>query len=88
MIMISAKMNEIYPPKISSLISRCQRPISKEEIICTEGFIIDILNYDVGFNETAYHYISRLLVEDREKLEESEKLLSVIISEREISKLG
>lgn len=29
LVLISAKMNEIYPPKMSSLINRCSKPISK-----------------------------------------------------------
>ena len=28
-VLISAKMNEIYPPKMSSLIHRCSKPFSK-----------------------------------------------------------
>jgi hypothetical protein len=32
-LLIASKMNEIYPPKITSMIARCKRSISKDEII-------------------------------------------------------
>jgi len=33
LLLLSAKMNEIYPPKISSLINKCSKPITKDELI-------------------------------------------------------
>lgn len=54
-------MNEIYPPKIESMIARCQRMIKKEEIIEMEGKIIAALDYQTALEDTPYTLINKML---------------------------
>lgn len=61
LLLIASKMNEIYPPKIASMIARCQRMINKEEIIEMEGRIIAALEYNTALEDTPYTLISRIL---------------------------
>lgn len=61
LLLIASKMNEIYPPKIASMIARCQRMIKKEEIIEMEGKIIAALDYNTALEETPYTLISKIL---------------------------
>lgn len=44
-LLMASKMNEIYPPKISSMIARCKKCITKEEIIEMECKIVTAFNY-------------------------------------------
>lgn len=61
LLLIASKMNEIYPPKIASMITRCQRMIKKEEIIEMEGKIIAALGYETALEDTPYTLISKIL---------------------------
>lgn len=59
--LIASKMNEIYPPKISSMIARCKRSVSKEEVIALEARIVSAFDYEVAFPSTAYTLIAQIL---------------------------
>ena len=50
LVLISAKMNEIYPPKMSSLINRCTHRFSKEDMTLTESWILSYFNFDMSFS--------------------------------------
>lgn len=60
-LLIAAKMNEIYPPKITTLTSHAKRIISKEEVILTEGRIVAALNYEIAKENTVYSRISKIM---------------------------
>ena len=53
-----------------------------------EAIIIESLDYDIAFTETVYHHLARIVKDDREKLEESEKLLSLVMGVKEVQKSG
>lgn len=40
LVLISAKMNEIYPPKMSSLLNRCGKSVSKHQLTLVESWIL------------------------------------------------
>jgi hypothetical protein len=61
LLLLASKMNEIYPPKITSLIARCQRIISKEEIIDCEAQIAATLNYEIALENTPYTLMCKIL---------------------------
>ena len=50
LIMISTKMNEIYPPKISTLLKNCLNFITKDDIIQTEAEILSFMNFEISFS--------------------------------------
>lgn len=60
-LLIAAKMNEIYPPKITSMITKCRRSISKEDIIALEGSILQVMEFDVALESTPYTYLHSIL---------------------------
>jgi hypothetical protein len=89
LVLMSAKMNEIYPPKMSTLIQKCSKTISKEDLTAAEGWILEMFNYDMTFPEITFATISKVLGEDNlAKLEDSEKLLGLAVTERDIMKAG
>lgn len=47
-LLIAAKMNEIYPPKITSMITKCRKHIDKEDIIALEATILAAVDYEVA----------------------------------------
>jgi hypothetical protein len=57
-LLLASKMNEIYPPKITSMIARCRATISKQEIIETEGHILQAFGYDISIDSTPYTRIN------------------------------
>lgn len=59
--LLSAKMNEIYPPKMSALISKCSQRFSKEEMTHTEGLILSFFNYDMSFSEISLSHLCQIL---------------------------
>ena len=61
LLLLSAKMNEIYPPKISSLISKCSKPLSKDELISTEAWILTNFDFDMSFPEITYSTLAQIL---------------------------
>lgn len=83
LILLSAKMNEIYPPKMSSLISKCAHQYTKDELAVMEGNILQYFGYDMCFSEITYSYLSQMLEHENEcKLEDAEKLLGLAVSEK------
>jgi hypothetical protein len=65
-------MNEIYPPKMCELISKCSKALTKDEMISIEGWILSIFNYDMSFEEITYSKICKLLGDENiDKLEDS-----------------
>jgi len=42
-LLLASKMNEIYPPKILTMATKCKKSISEEEIIDFEGTILNEL---------------------------------------------
>ncbi len=70
-LLIASKMNEIYPPKITALLSRCKDSVSKEEIIAIEARIVAAFDYDIAFPTTTYTLISSILGQlNKDKMEE------------------
>lgn len=61
LILLSAKMNEIYPPKMSSLLSKCSRTITKQQLNEIEGQILEIFEFNMCFTEISYSYLAKLL---------------------------
>lgn len=61
LVLISAKMNEIYPPKMSSLIKLCSKSFTKEEMIAVEGWILSVFNFDMTFPEITYSVLAQTL---------------------------
>lgn len=89
LVLMSAKMNEIYPPKMSALINKCSKTFTKDDMTATEGWILAAFNFDMSFTEISYSYLAQYLGKDNEdKMEDSEKLLGLAVSEREIMKAG
>jgi hypothetical protein len=89
LVLMSAKMNEIYPPKISVLIQRLTKPLTKDDMIAVEGWILELFNFDMSFGEISYSVLSRVLGdENKDKMEDSEKLLGLAVTEKEIMKAG
>jgi hypothetical protein len=82
-------MNEIYPPKITALLSRCKPTVSKEEIIGIEARIVSAFDYDIAFPSTTYTLICALLSGIyQDKMEECEKLLRMVAGNREVYHYG
>lgn len=89
LVLLSSKMNEIYPPKMSSLISRCSHRFSKEEMTHTQNIILSFFNFDMSFSEISLSYLSQIIGENNhEKLEDAQKLLGLAVTQRDIMKLG
>lgn len=87
LVLMASKMNEIYPPKISSMLARCKRTHTKEEIIAIEHYVLSVLDFEVALPDTPYSLISQLVAERHpDKLEECEKLLRVVSPSREVFK--
>lgn len=61
LVLMSAKMNEIYPPKMSTLIQKCSKPITKEELTIMEGWILSAFNFDMSFPDISYSYLAQYL---------------------------
>jgi hypothetical protein len=88
-LLIASKMNEIYPPKITALLSRCKNTVTKEEIIAIEARIVSAFDYDIAFPNTTYTLIANLLGQlHRDKMEECEKLLRMVAGNREVYLFG
>lgn len=89
LVLLSSKMNQIYPPKMSSLINRCTHRFSKEEMAQSESFVLSYFNFDMSFSEISLSYLYLILSpSSEEKLEDAQKLLGLAITEREIMKMG
>ena len=74
---------------MSSLLSRCSKPISKHELTLAESWILAYFNFDMSFSEITYSYLAKILSSlHEEKLEDCEKLLGLAVTELEIMKLG
>jgi len=54
-------MNEIYPPKITSMASKCKRPIPQEEVIAFEGAILNALDFEMALDNNAYTHMHSIL---------------------------
>lgn len=54
-------MNEIYPPKMSSLIGRCNTRFSKEDMAQTENLILSFFGYDMSFTDISLSYLAQIL---------------------------
>lgn len=54
LLLVAAKINEIYPPKISSLLGRCQHPSSKDDVVNMEAKVVAALDYDLAIEQTPY----------------------------------
>ena len=79
--LISAKMNEIYPPKMSVLLSKCTKPISRYELTLVESWLLSYFDFDLAFSEISYSYLANILApENEDKLEECERLLTVVMA--------
>lgn len=61
LVLMSAKMNEIYPPKMSVLIHRCSKIFTKEDMIAVQGWILSFFNFDMSFSEITYSYLAQFL---------------------------
>lgn len=61
LVLMSAKMNEIYPPKMTSLIQKCTRTFTKEDMTATEGWILSVFNFDMSFTEISFSYLAHYL---------------------------
>ena len=82
-------MNEIYPPKMSVLLSKCTKPISRYELTLVESWLLSYFDFDLSFSEISYSYLANILApENEDKLEECERLLRLAITELKIMKLG
>ena len=79
-------MNEIYPPKMCTLISRCSSPFNKEELSFIEGWVLSSFNFDMSFTEITYSYLANILSSNMDKLDDSEKLLGLAVTEWDIMK--
>ena len=89
LMLLSAKMNEIYPPKMSALISKCSRPVSKEDITSAEAWILAFFDFDMSFPEITYSTLAQTLgKESEDKLEDCEKLLGLAVTEKTIMRFG
>jgi hypothetical protein len=60
-LLIASKMNEIYPPKITSMIARCRKSMTRDDIISLEAKIVGAFNYDIALAATPYSLISSIL---------------------------
>jgi hypothetical protein len=89
LILVASKINEVYPPKISSLIARCQHITSKEELVELEGRVVAALDYDLALGHTPYSLLVQVLgALHAERLVECEKLLRMVTTNREIWSSG
>lgn len=74
---------------MSSLLSRCSKPISKHELTLVEGWILQYFNFDMSFSEISYSYLANILgTLNQDKLDDCEKLLGLAATELEVMKLG
>ena len=81
LVLISAKMNEIYPPKMSSLLNRCSNPVSKHELTMIESWILSYFNFDMSFSEISFSYLAKILGPmNQDKMQDSEKLLGLAVT--------
>lgn len=89
LLLLASKINEVYPPKISSLLARCQRSTSKEELIELEARVVAALDYQLALEHTPYSQVSQVLgALHGERLGECEKLLRMIAANREVWNAG
>jgi hypothetical protein len=85
LLLIASKINEVYPPKITSLLARCQRPANKDEIIALEARITAALDYELALDHTPYSQVALILgALHGERLGECEKLLRMVAGNREV----
>lgn len=61
LVLMSAKMNEIYPPKMSALIHKCTKMFTKDDMTAIEGWILSLFNFDMSFSEISYSYLAQIL---------------------------
>jgi hypothetical protein len=61
LLLIASKLNEVYPPKITSLLSRCQHAVCKDDIIELEAKITAALEYNLALENTPYSQITLIL---------------------------
>lgn len=61
LLLIASKINEVYPPKISSLLARCQHPSTKDELIALEAKVVSALNYELALESTPYSQVAQVL---------------------------
>jgi len=70
--MFASKMNEIYPPSISSILKRCKSTgyeITKEYLIDMECKILNILNFDVAI-QSPFNHICQLIKDSKKDIDE------------------
>lgn len=70
--MFASKMNEIYPPNISSIIKRCKAstpPITRSALIEMEGRILNFLGFDVAI-QSPFNLINQILKDSKRDIEE------------------
>ena len=84
--MIASKMNEIYPPSVNNIVKRCNEatPVSKQALIEMECRILNLINFDVAI-QSHYNILCQILGQSKKDIEECEKLLKIIIYNKEIN---
>jgi hypothetical protein len=83
LLLIASKINEVYPPKITSLLARCQRPTPKDDIIALEARLTAALNYELALEHTPYSQVALVLgALHAERVGECEKLLRMVAGNR------
>jgi hypothetical protein len=58
LVLMSAKMNEIYPPKMNTLIQKCSKPLTRDDLANTEAWVLGLLDYDMSFPEITFSIIA------------------------------
>lgn len=54
-------MNEIYPPKITSMTNKCKKNIPEEDVIAFEGVILSALDFEMAIDNNAYTHMHNIL---------------------------
>jgi len=57
---------------MSSLIQKCTKTFTKEDMIAVEGWILTVFNFDMSFPEITYSTLAQVLGhENQDKMEDS-----------------
>jgi len=68
LLVISTKINEIYPPEVNKIIKQLHFNMKKTEVLQAEAYILEKLDYDVNPSETVYSELVRHTSTETEQL--------------------
>lgn len=70
--MLASKMNEIYPPHVSSILKRCKntiQEITSDSLIEMEAQILNLMEFDVAV-QSPYNLIYQMIKDSKKDIDE------------------